>query len=310
MKKLTLLLSALSLSCSAFAFDLTHSEGKLHLDNTPKTIASYDLSVLDSLEALSVEVQGVPQSLYVGQLAKFADLPKIGTLFEPDYDALAQLKPELIFAGGRSARAIPELEKLAAVAVFNGDTDNFMGSFNDNNLALAQAFGKEKTAEALLVEINANVQKIQQINKGKTGAFLFVINDNVMTHAPGDRFGYAYEITGLTSVLPAADKSKAPAARPAPNSPEAKAAALERAKIITNLAKAQPDWLIVLDRGAINGAEKTAAKTLANHPELSQTTAFKTGKVFYVDPNPWYVIGGGLHNFKTITEEILATMAP
>jgi len=297
-----------SLPFAAGAFELTHSEGVVKLANAPQHIVSYDLSVLDSLTALDVPVVGVPKSQYKGAMARYQDAPVVGTLFEPDHDALAALKPDLIFAGGRSARAIPELQKLAPVAVFNADTDAFMASFNANNLALAKAFGKEKAAKKQLKRINANVKKVQKLNKGQTGAFLFVINNNVMAHAPGDRFGYAYELTGLTSVLPPADTSAARAARPEPGSPEAKAAQLERAKVISSIAQAEPDWLVVLDRGAINGAEKTAANTLANHPELSQTKAFKASKVFYVDPNPWYVISGGLNNVEGITKEILRSM--
>lgn len=293
---------------AASAFELNHSEGRVQLNQAPAIIATYDLSVLDTLGALNVEVKGVPQSTYQGDLAKFKDTQKIGTLFEPNFDVLTELKPDLIFAGGRSARAIPELQKHAPVAVFNANTDAFMQSFNDNNLALAKAFGKEKAAKKQLKRINANIKKIQKQHQGQTGAFLFVINNNVMAHAPGDRFGYAYEITGLTSVLPPADKSNTPVARPAPGTPEAKAAQAARAKVITQIAKANPEWLIVLDRGAINGAEKAAAKILANHPELNQTQAFKSGRVFYVDPNPWYVISGGLNNFESITQEILRNM--
>lgn len=308
MKKIITTLTALALTFSAQAFELNNSAATIKLDNAPQAIVSYDLSVLDTLTFLGVDVAGVPKSNYESNMAKLADKPIVGTLFEPDYDALKEVNPDLIFAGGRSARAISELEKTAPVAVLNTDTDNFMQSFNQNNLKLAKAFGKEKAAKGILKGINARIKNIKKINSGQTGAFLFVINDNVMAHAPGDRFGYAYEITGLKSVLPAAEKTQAPAARPAPGSPEAKAAAAERAKVITQIAQAEPDWLIVLDRGAINGAEKTAAKTLANHPELSQTQAFKNGKVFYVDPNPWYVISGGLANFSDITKEILRSM--
>lgn len=64
----------------------------------------------------------------------------------------------------------------------------------------------------------------------------------------------------------------------------------------------------MLDRGAINGAEKTAADTLAKHPEISQTRAYKEGRVFYADPNGWYIIGGGLTNLKNITADMLTAM--
>lgn len=228
---------ALGLSFSAQAFELNHAEGVVKRDTTPNHIVSYDLGVLDSLAALGITAVGVPRSLYQGTtLEQYQEAPVVGTLFEPDYDALKKLEPDLIFAGGRSAQAIPELEKLAPVAVFNTDTNAYMTIFEANNLALAKAFGKEKEAKELLEKVRTNVAKIQQQNKGQSGVFLFVINDMVMAHAPGDRFGYVYELTGLTSVLPAASPRSGPRVRPEPGSEAAKAAQLEREKVVLQLA--------------------------------------------------------------------------
>ncbi|MFA7439106.1 ABC transporter substrate-binding protein [Castellaniella sp.] len=307
-----LIVLSLALSMPAMAaqaFELEHSKGLLQLDATPGQLATYDLAILDSLEALGIPVAGVPKSVYQGELAKYGSAPVIGTLFEPDYDALERLEPELIFAGRRSLPAIPKLQALAPTVAYNATGRPFMEDFRRDNLALARAFGKEDLAERAIEAVEKNVAALQQANQGKTAAFLFVINDNVIAHAPGDRFGYAYELTGLESVLPAKEASNAPAApRPAPGSPEYRAAQAERARIITRVAQSDPDWLIILDRGAINNGEKTAARTLAAHPELSRTRAFEAGRVYYADPNGWYVMTGGLNNLKHITDDLLAHM--
>ncbi|MDX3893984.1 ABC transporter substrate-binding protein [Pusillimonas sp.] len=304
------LCAALSFCAAApsMAFELVHDQGTISLPATPKRIATFDLSVLDSLNALDVDVAGVPKSTYRNELAKFADAAVVGTLFEPDYPALEKLKPELIFAGGRSRNAVPKLREIAPTAVLENDAADFLASFRRNNLALAGAFQKKPQAQKAIDAIDADVQALHAANQGKTGAFLFVIKGNVMAHAPGDRFGYAYELAGLKSVLPAKDSDAPAVPRPEPGSPEAKAAEAARAESIAAIAKAEPDWLIVLDRGAINDGEKTAADTLAKHPSLSRTRAYKEGRVVYVDPNGWYVIGGGLNNLKRITEAMLAAM--
>lgn len=300
--------AALCVSFSAAAFELKHNEGTVELPSAPSSIATFDLSVLDSLNALGIPITGVPQSLYEGHLAKFAQTTVVGTLFEPNYEVLENLEPELIFAGGRSQQAIPQLQELAPVAVLTNRPTHFLDDFRQNNLNLATAFDKREEAQKTLKEIDANLAQLHQVNANKTGAFLFVVRNNVIAHAPGDRFGYAYELTGLESVLPAKDPNTPTAPRPEPGSPEAKAAEAARADTITQITQAEPDWLIVLDRGAINGAEKTAATTLAQHPEISQTEAFKAGRVYYADPNGWYVIGGGLDNVNNITVDLLQAM--
>ncbi|WP_336603730.1 ABC transporter substrate-binding protein [Bordetella sp. 02P26C-1] len=316
MKSWILLAGSIMASFSSHAFELRHGEGaltdpatpRLELPATPKKIVTFDLGVLDTLHTLAIPVIGVPKSAYEGDLADFNKTTVVGTLFEPDYDVLKQLQPELIFAGGRSAKAIPELEKIAPTVSYTADPRAFLDSVRASAKAIGTAFGKEAQAQAALAKLDGTVEKLHAANKGKSGLFLFTINGNVMTHAPGDRFGYAYELSGLNSVLPPSDPNAPAQPRPEPGSEAAKAAAAKRAETLATALKADPDWLIVLDRGAINGGKKTAAETLAKHPEISQSRAFKEGRVYYADPNGWYVVTTGLANLQTITDDMLKAM--
>jgi len=305
---LALLGATLFATATATAFELNHSEGTLTLENTPKKVVSFDVGVLDTLAALDVPVAGVPRSTYAGALARYQDSTIVGTLFEPDYAVLRDIQPDLIIAGSRSLKAVPELSKLAPTISFNSDPAAFLKSFRETSLSLGKAFGKEEQAAAALAAIDNNLKALHEANQGKTGAMLFTIKGNVIPHVPGDRFGYAYEVAGLKSVLPAKDPNAPVAPRPEPNSPEAKAAAEQRAQAVAAIAAAEPDWLLVLDRGAINNGERTAAATLEQHPQLSQTRAFKAGRVVYVDPNGWYILGGGLNNMQAISASLLAAM--
>ncbi len=300
--------AALLLSLPATAFELAHSEGALSLPVTPEKIVSFDLAMVDTLNTIGVPLVGVPQSAYEGSLAKFNETRFVGTLFEPDYSVLETIRPDLIITGGRSQKAVPKLQEIAPTVSFANEPSAFLDTFKTANLSLAGAFNKEAQAQAALSAIDSNVDALHRVNKGKTAAFLFVMKTNVMAHVPGDRFGYAFELTGLTSVLPSKDPSAPTPPRAQPGSPEAQAAAQAQAQAVAAIARAEPDWLIVLDRGAINGGEKTAAATLAQHPQLSQTRAYKEGQVYYADPNGWYVIGGGLTNLTAITEQMLDAM--
>lgn len=298
----------LGLTLGSQAADLKHVNGTITNLSLPATVATYDLAVLDTLTTLGVEVQGVPKANYSGIMAKYAEPTPVGTLFEPDYAQLQELQPSIIFAGRRTIPAIPELEKIAPTALFYAGPEDFIAKFNQENLALGKAFNKERQAKKHLKKINANLKKLHKANKGQTGALLFVVNNNIIAQAPGDRYSYAYEVTGLEAVLEPTDPALAAAPRPQAGSPEALAAQQARAQALSQVASAEPDWLLVLDRSAINGAPKTAQQVIANHPELSQTQAFKQGKVVYLEPNPWYIIGGGLNNFTAITQDLLKAM--
>ena len=293
---------------AANAFEIKHSEGVLELEQTPQKVVSYDLAQLDTLTALGIEAVAVPTSSYKNSLERYNDSPTVGTLFEPDYEALKKIGPDLIIAGGRSAAAIPELSKIAPTISFTSDPNNFVDSVKDSTNSIAKAWDKEAEGKALLEKLEQNIAQLHELNKGKTGAFLFVIKDRVMTHAPGDRFGYIEELTGLKPILSARTEEELNQPRPKPDTPEAKARAEKSAAEISTVAKANPDWFIVLDRGALNDAEKTAANTLNNHEELSKTDAVKEGRVFYVEPNPWYVVTGGVSNLTEITDQMIEEM--
>lgn len=310
------LIASFLVSCVIFAggaqaatFSLPHSDGVISLPSTPEKIVAYDLAVIDSLHTLGVPVQGVPQpaELYTGALAALQKATKVGTLFEPDYERLQMLKPDLIFAGARSQGEVDNLNELAPTAIMRLQ-EPYMEHFREHNLALGKAFNKQREAKQAVRAVEKNVARLSKRNKGKTGAFLFVVNDRVIAHAPGERFGFAYEISGLTSVLPPKDPASIPAVRPAPNSPEALQMQQVNEDALRRIVDAEPDWLLVLDRGALNNGPETAADTLAQHATLSNTEAFKEGRVYYVSINDWYVVSGGLTTLKTITEDMLANM--
>lgn len=305
---LALLSATLFAVTHAGAFELEHSDGTLSLDTTPQKVVSFDIGVLDTLAALNVPVAGVPRSTYSGPLAPYQNSTVVGTLFEPDYEVLRELEPDLIIAGRRSLDKTDELNKLAPTVNFHSEPVKFLQTFRETNLALGRAFGKQEQAAAALASLDAGLKTLHGANQGKTGALLFVVKGNIIPHAPGDRFGYAYEIAGLQSVLPAKDPHAPVPPRPQPNSAEAKAAAEQRAQILADIAAAEPDWLLVLDRGAINNGERTAAETLAKHPQLAATRAFKEDRVVYLDPNGWYIVGGGLNNMRAIVQSLLENM--
>lgn len=316
MKPWILLAGSIVTSFSSSAFELPHGKGSLTdpatpslvLPTTPTKIVAFDLGVLDTLHALGIPVVGVPKSTYQGTLADFDKTAVVGTLFEPDYAALNQIKPDLIFAGSRSQAAVPELEKVAPTVGFTPDPRAFLTSVEASGKALGAAFDKEIQAAAVIAKLQGTLAPLHLTNKGKTGLFLFTVNGNVIAHAPGDRFGHAYELAGLKSVLPPTDPNAPVQARPEPGSAAAKAAAAKRAETLATALKADPDWLIVLDRGAINDGKKTAADTLAKHPELSQSRAYKEGHVYYADPNGWYVVTTGLSNLQSIAADMQKAM--
>ena len=133
-----------------------HAKGELSLPSTPEKVFVFDLASLDTLTALGVEVSGVPGGKKPAYLSQYEgeDVAKIGTLFEPDYEAINAGEPDLIIVAGRSSAKYEDLAKLAPTIDLTTDTENFLESARQNARTLAGLFGKEEEAEALLAKLD------------------------------------------------------------------------------------------------------------------------------------------------------------
>src|SRR5690606_13966933 len=89
----------------AFAADIVvkHAQGETTVAQNPAKVVTFDYAALDTLDAPGVDITGLPGSNLPEYLGKFADdkCLKLGSIFEPDYEAVAAAAPDLIIVAGR-----------------------------------------------------------------------------------------------------------------------------------------------------------------------------------------------------------------
>ncbi|OAL78588.1 hypothetical protein AY606_09255 [Acinetobacter sp. SFB] len=310
MKTKVLFLSAVLASVGLNS--LAHSEGfnlvtekqNIELKQTPKKIAVYELSILDNLNALNIQAQIVPKTTFTGSLAQYNQdqFVKAGTLFEPDLAHLKQLQPDLIFVGGRSAKTLESLQPIAATVDLSPKTDQYMIDLKNRTLNLAKAFKREDLAHKKLKDLDQLQLKVKQQTANKSAVMLFAAGDHYMPHAANDRFGFIYELTGFKSFLPLTEKTDA--ARPEAGSIEALAIQKKNAEQLNAAIQHNPDYLIVLDRGAVNTQKYASKEGIKTHPVLGQSEAVKQNRVIFVNADAWYITGAGLDNTAFMLKEI------
>lgn len=304
------LLLAFSAAHAAYPLTVRHVQGNLTLTEAPKRVAVFDLATLDTLDALGVEVAGVPQLSGPAYLKKKYDgqeYARVGTLFEPDYAVLEVLKPDLIIIAGRSRGTYEKLSAIAPTLDLSIAADSFVEGIRGNLRLLGKVFEREQQAERLDGELQQALAAVQDKSRGLSSLTLFTVNDNLALHAPGERFGMLSEVLGTRSVVEPVE-ALARQARPEPDSPEARALReRQQARLQAALAQ-QPDWLIVLDRGAATGGEGKAAQTLGNHAGVAAATAWRQGKVFYLDPATWYIATGGYQGLLKTLKDFSAAL--
>ncbi len=67
---------------------------------------------------------------------------------------------------------------------------------------------------------------------------------------------------------------------------------------------ANPDILIVVDRLAAIGRDGERAQTTLDNALVHETTAWKTGKVIYLNSAPLYIASGGIQSMTMTLDEI------
>ncbi|MGE8359463.1 siderophore ABC transporter substrate-binding protein [Pseudomonas sp.] len=313
-KKILLIASLLLIvpaAQAAFPLKVQHRQGNLTLEQAPTRVAVFDLGVLDTLDALGVSAAGAPQMAGPAYLkAKYEgrDAANIGTLFEPDYAALEALKPDLIIIGGRSSAAYDKLSEVAPTIDLSIAPDQFLAGVHGNLQLLGALFDKEQRAAQLDAELKQALAALHGKSQGVSSLTLFTINDALMLHAPGERFGMLNEVLGTQAVVEAVAPSAQAQARPAPDSPEAKQLR-ERQKVRLEAAlKEQPQWLVVLDRGAATGGEGKGPQTLAHHADIAAGSAYQNGQVFYLEPATWYIATGGYQGLMATLKDFSAAL--
>jgi iron complex transport system substrate-binding protein len=285
-------LLAVAAPLAAAPIEVVHRQGTTTLEVPPARTVVFDLAVLDHMDALGVDAVGVPDARFPAHLARYGGeaVAKVGTLFEPDLDAVRALAPDLIIVGGRSARQREALSAIAPTIDLGTDPAAFFDSVTGNLATLGRIHGREARAAELADRLRARREAIAHALDGQDGLVLFTVRGNAMAHAPGARFGIFHDLLGLAAVLPEEAGDTGP--RPAAGTPEAAAAREAQARTLAAGLAADPDWLLVLDRGLATG-DTPEPTDLAALPAIAASRAFGEGRVFHLDPAAWYITGGG-----------------
>lgn len=291
---LALLAAAALAGPAAAEITVEHASGRTVLPAAPKKLVVFDLAALDTLDALGVPVFGVAGGAKPPSLAQYNDARyrRMGTLWEPDYEAVNEAGPDLIIVGGRSGPRYAALSKLAPTIDLSSDPADPLGSELRNIRSLARLFDKEAEAEQRIARIQAGIAAIHA-KAGQAGSALFILSTGgrLSAFGRGSRFGLLHGALGF---------------RPA--APDLDAGIHGQPVSFEFIARTDPDWLFVLDRDAAIGARGQPARQLLDNELVRQTKAWRKGQVVSVDAASWYLAAGGLRALRTTIDQIAAAL--
>ncbi|MDN5567875.1 MAG: siderophore ABC transporter substrate-binding protein [Paracoccus sp. (in: a-proteobacteria)] len=272
-------LLAVSLCSAALAEDVTiqTAQGPVTLPAEPRTVAVYDMAALDTLQALGVTPAGTIDKVLVPALRDAAkDAAHVGTLFEPDLEALAGLAPDLVIVGGRSSPQLQSVSHVATAIDMTIDTD-LLPEARARIDAYGTLFGKEDRAARMHATLDEKLATLKEAAQGHDTAMIVMTNGPKMSaYGKDSRFGWIYDATGLSEAAQHLDNAK-------------------HGQAITHefIAQANPDWLLVVDSGAAIGEDGQGAAQTLTSDLVAGTTAWSKGQVIYLDPAANYISAGG-----------------
>ncbi|WP_311080009.1 siderophore ABC transporter substrate-binding protein [Paenibacillus polymyxa] len=273
-------------------------ENPVQVKVNPKNVVVFDFGSLDTLDKLGVDVAAVAQQDLPTYLSKYKDskYASAGTLFEPDYEKISDLSPELIIIGGRQADAYKELSKIAPTISMAVDTKDYIHSFKKNVETLGQIFDKEDAAKQELAAIDSSIKAVHDKAVASKAKGLIVLTNEGSLSAYGSqsRFGIIHDAFGVTPV-----------------DPDIKVSTHGQKVSFEYVQQKNPDYIFVVDRGAVvveEGKEQVTGKQTIENELVKKTNAFKNGHIVYLDPNYWYLSGNGLESVSEMIKEIDAAL--
>ena len=72
------------------------------------------------------------------------------------------------------------------------------------------------------------------------------------------------------------------------------------------IAETDPDWLLVIDRGAAINADSQSAQATLDNPLVARSKAAQRGHILYLDAAPMYISGGGASSMMHTLDEIIS----
>lgn len=269
---------------------IRHELGETKVKKNPEKIVVFNFGALDTLDKMGVKVTALPQAIVPKYLEKYADKKyiNVGGLKEPDFEKISEIQPDLIIISGRQAKLYDEFTKLGPTIYLDVDDTKYMESFTENTKILGNIFDKQEFVEKELAKIENKVKELKKKASatGKKALTIIASEGQVSAYGPGSRFGIIYDEFGFA---------------PADNKIEVSTHGQDVS--FEYVVEKNPDYLFVVDRGAVFG-EQTPAKQVVENELVKKTNAYKDGNITYLDPNIWYLAGGGLLSVEEMINEI------
>lgn len=278
----------------ATTIEVTHSLGTVTVPVNPSKAVIFDYGILDNARALGVKAElAVVASGLPSYLSEYELNTNVGSLKEPDLEAIFAFEPEVIIISGRQSSFYEELNKIAPTVFVELDSANYLADFEKNLNLTAQIFGQEDKVETKMNLINKKVAELQELTATlEDKGLILLTNDGSMSaYGKGSRFGIIHDLFGIKT---------------ADDNIEVSTHGMEAN--FEYVSSVNPDIIFVVDRTEATSAETTSEVSVLDNELIQGTNAGKNSKIIKLDAEVWYKAGGGVASVVTMINEVKAAV--
>lgn len=275
---------------------------KIEVPLNPNRVAVMDYGALDILKQMGLEhkivsiskgkgMAFIPHSLEEFKDNKYVNLGNPG---QPDYNALAKSKPEIIFTSFRQAhsKTLDELKKAvpnAKIVFISPNNSDYIASIKESTTIIGKIFEKEDKAKQLNADLTKKVEEVKKSVNNSKVLFLSVDDKGIKAFNSTGRFGgFLTHDLGIKY----ADTTM-------------------KENVGGNLIgyeylnKVNPDKLYVINR-TIKADDKQLPDVL--HTDvIKNIKAVKNKQIYQFEANAWYFSEGGIKTTIKQLDDIEAT---
>ena len=290
--KISLVLMSLltSFYCFSTPIKITQPFGAIELNATPQRVVVIGLGVLDALDAFGIDPVALTKATQLPEyLSQYKNEKYVssGSLFEPDFEAIYNQKPDIIIVGSRGASSYKELSKIAPTLVFT--TDEKVGYWKSTQQQwrnLGKIFNIEEKVEQKISQLEHEFSTIRDYNQQHNLDALIVMSSasNVTTFGEKSRFSAIYQDFGFKQTVKDIKSSR-------------------HGDLISYefISQSNPSILFVIDRDKLVNKGTSTTREDFNNALIKTTKAYKNQQITFLDLNAWYLSIAGV----TATEQMI-----
>ncbi len=277
---------------------ISHSKGEATVKTNPKKVVVFDMGTLDTINKLGVDAEfALPLNNVPSYLTGYENATNAGGIKEPDLETIYTFAPDVIFISGRQEDFYDELNKIAPTIYVDLDYKNYMEDLKTNVTNIGKIFNKEDLALEEYNKLETKVNDAKEKTKNIEDKALVILTNGgkLSAYGSGSRFGFIHDVLGFKQ---ADENMYKEGEKPSTHGNEAS---------FEYISQINPDILFVVNRDAVVGGDGNASSTM-NNDLVNSTNAAKNNKIIMLDPEVWYIAGGGLESVNIMIDETMTAL--